>query len=418
MVITYKNLLYYIKIYFLFVVITLSFGVGSAKVFASDQTFYSLNDILFYDPDSCAVGSSEGTGVLVGNDNLEKILRYYVGKGLTLAQASGIAGNYGRESSFNPAVIQGGAIAPDNYIPVDSVGFGIAQWTFTSRQAPLVALSQSTNRKITDLSLQLDYSWQELNGSHARALVTLKQAVTPDNAAYVFHRDYEGSADTEAEVKTNRGGDAISIYNQFKSVIPDGSSSVTASTVCTGNGEASEYIDGFVVYNQNDTKWSGNPYGNGATIGSSGCGPAAMAMIITALTKQTVTPADTAAYGASANPSTVYYDQSGAAAGSRHNIHSVMGDNWGLKSTYLGKDVAKINQGLRSGGLVVTAGSGASPFTTTGHIIVIRAVTAEGKWLIGDSNSTIGEENSKKEWDPAYILSMVGDSKYVWLLTK
>ena len=157
-------------------VMVASAGLSPAKVIATDATFRSLNDIQFFSPDACRVGGGEGTETLVGNDNLEKILRFFVGKGLTLVQASGIAGNFKRESGFNPAIIQGGAIADANYSPVNGVGFGLAQWTFTSRQKPLVDLARSTNRPIIDLQLQLDYTWQELSGPYARSLENLKQS--------------------------------------------------------------------------------------------------------------------------------------------------------------------------------------------------------------------------------------------------
>lgn len=390
-----------------------SAGLSPAKVIATDATFRSLNGIQFFSPDACRVGGGEGTDTLVGNDNLEKILRFFVGKGLTLVQAAGIAGNFKRESGFNPAIIQGGAIADANYSPVNGVGFGLAQWTFTSRQKPLVDLANSTNRPIIDLQLQLDYTWQELSGPYAGSLENLKQSTEPGNAAYVFHRDYEGSADTEEEVRQNRGGDAIAIYNDFKEKIPDGSTTTTSSsTACTGTGKASAFVDGFTIYNQNDPQWNDAAYG-ASTIGAAGCGPSAMAMIITNLTGQTVTPLDTANYGANHNPSTLYNN---GISGSLHNVHEVIGEHWGLSSTYVGKDVAKINQGLRDGGLVIMAGSGAAPFTSAGHFIVVRAVTAEGKWLVGDSNGTAGIENSEKEYDPQFILDMVGS--YSWLLTK
>lgn len=386
------------------------------KAFAADKIFFSLNDIVFYDPDTCIVANGEGTTALVGNSNIEKILRYYVGKGLTLTQAAGIAGNFKRESGFNPAVIQGGAIANASYKPVNTVGFGLAQWTFTPRQQPLVNLSKSTNRPITDLNLQLDYTWQELTGSYTNALTNLRKATSPDNAAYVFHRDYEGSADTETQVRQNRGGDALVIYNSYKGVIPDGATTTAGpSTTCTGKGTASAMVDGFSIYNQYDKQWSDIPYGTGGTVGSSGCGPAAMAMIITALNGSTVTPKDTAEYGASATPTTVY-EENGIAAGSAHNLHTVIGEHWGLSATYVGKDIAKINQGLRDGGLVIVAGSGPAPFTTTGHFIVIRGVTADGKWKIGDSNGAAGVANSNKEWDPVAIMTNV--DSYSWLLTK
>jgi len=408
------NRLKRVLLYFCLFVIVSSFGIPTASVFATDEGFFSSNDILFYDPDSCSVGGGEGTGSLVGNDNLEKILRYYIGKGLTLAQASGIAGNFSRESGFNPAIIEGGITATEGYQPVAGKGFGIAQWTDGGRQTGLVTLSKSSNRSIIDLGLQLDYSWQELGSNRSGALTSLKAATTADNAAFLFHRDYEGSADTEAEVRANRGGDALNIYTQFKSIIPDNSTSSTSNTICTGSGKASEFVDGFAIYNQNDPQWEKNPYGPGGTVGTSGCGPSAMAMIITALTDKSVTPADTSAYGLANG--TVYVEN-GEAAGSLHNVDTVIGGHWGLKSSSPGKNVAAINEGLRGGGLVILAGDGPAPFTSGGHFIVVRAVTASGKWLIGDSNSQAGSNNSKKEWDPGFILSMV-HTGYVRLLTK
>jgi len=384
------------------------------SVFAIDESFYSGNDILFYDP-RCAVDGT-GTSNLVGNDNLEKILRYFVGKGLTLQQAAGIAGNLQQESGFNPAKIQGGAIADDNYVPVLHIGFGIAQWTQPkSRQDGLVALSQSTNRKITDLSLQLDYMWQELTTGYAGAVSDLKQQTTPEDAAYIFHKDYEGSNDSEAAVKKVRGGNAINIYQQFKSVIPDGSTTANSgsstSATCTGNGQPTQYVNGFTFYDQYDPQWKDKPYGN-STIGAAGCGPAAMAMIISTLTGQTVTPLDTATYGA-ANGTT--YE--GGAGGSTWNIQTVIGNNWGLTSTKLTPDVAKINDALRNGDLVITSGSGAAPFTGAGHYIVIRAIASDGQWLIGDSDGEVGKVNNTKEWDPGYILNIAsGDN--IWAVSK
>ena len=406
-----KKNVFRIKAWLLLAIILLGFQTGTARVFAIDEGFYSNNDILFYNPNTCVVGQGEGTSSLVGNDNLEKILRYYVGKGLTLVQASGIAGNFSRESSFNPAKIQGGAVAPDNYTLVNGTGFGLAQWTPVGRQNGLTDLSKSSNRKITDLTLQLDYSWQELNGGYASALTNIKQSIAPDNAAYVFHHYYEVSSDTEAMVKTNRGGDALQIYAKYKVLIPDGST--TSGGSCTGTGGSSNFVTNFTVYDQYDKTWANLPYGSG-TIGEAGCGPSAMAMIVTALTNTKVTPADTATYGAAHG--TAVNDPAGKTAGSYHNIHSVIGDHYGLTATHIGKDVAAANQGLRDGGMLILAGQGGAPFTSLGHFIAVRAVTANGKWLIADSNGKTGAENSTKEWDPNDVLSKVSD--YVWLLKK
>ncbi|MEI7539769.1 MAG: phage tail tip lysozyme [Candidatus Saccharibacteria bacterium] len=371
------------------------------SVMAYDNNpFYNSNDILFYN-------SSDANcinGPLVGNDNLEKILRYYIGKGLTLQQSAGIAGNYQQESSFDPKMIQGGTIASDTYSPVDGVGFGIAQWTFTSRQSVLVNLAKSSNRKITDLSLQLDFSWQELSVDHPNWLSDLQKTTTPESAAYIFHKDFEGSADSEATVRAVRGGNAITIYNNYKNNISSGTSS------CASNGQPSTYINGFAIYNQNDPQWSGTAYGT-STIGRSGCGPSAMAMIVTALTGVKVTPVDTATYGA-ANGSYV------EGSGSSNTIATIIGTHWGLTVKKIGADTANINTILRSGGLIITSGVGSAPFTSSGHFIVIRAVTATDKWMIGDSNSNKGIENSKKEWNPADLITNGMNTDNVWAVTK
>jgi hypothetical protein len=194
------------------------------------------------------------------DDNLEALLNYFTGKGFSLAVAAGIAGNIKQESSFNPKIIQGGAIAPDNYTPVDGVGFGLAQWTYTDRQAPLVAYAKSQNKPITDLTMQLDYMFKEMqtrNPDMTKRLATIKD--DPLEAAVVFHGrtdkiisdprikkydppfGYEGSGDDANGVINVRGAYAAAVYQKYRGDIKDGAgvdlesnlsdtSSVSAST--------------------------------------------------------------------------------------------------------------------------------------------------------------------------------------------
>jgi len=405
-----------------------SFIISNQSVFAVNG-FYSGNDILFYDPNAsnCIVGGT-GSVNLVGNDNIEKALRYFTGKGLTMEQASGIAGNLMAESSIIPARIQGSGtkLADENYTLVNGTGFGIAQWTSGGRQKGLMDLSKSSDRKIIDLSLQLDYLWKELSGSYKDTLSKLKGADTPEDAAVIFHNGYEKSADSDERVKAVRGGIAKKIFDKFSSKVPDETTSDKKKTdtktdkdkdttksapvkiACTGDGTASSYVDGFAIFNQNDPQWADKIYGGSTTIGEAGCGPSAMAMIITALTGNNVTPYDTATYGAANG---TYVD----GHGSSHNIGSVVGGHWGLNSSSVGADVAQINEVLRSGGLILAVGTGSAPYTSLGHFIVIRGVTENGKWMVGDSNGRAGTENSSKEWDPASILL---DGVNMWAITR
>lgn len=216
--------------------------------------FYMDNGIFAYDSGSevCGPSGSGGSGI-EGNDNAERILRFFVGKGLSLAAASGFVGNMQAESTLRPDIIQGGATAPANYVPVHGVGFGLVQWTFNPRQQPLVDLAGETNRDIIDLELQLDYVWQELNGAYKATLNTLARYhtnLTPTQAAVIIHgktnatkndprfaiapgvgQGYEASADSANDVIKNRGGVAEATYKKFRNTIADGSGVAGADNV-------------------------------------------------------------------------------------------------------------------------------------------------------------------------------------------
>ncbi len=221
--------------------LTLFSGV---PVRAYDEEFYSSNDILYYDDraTACVSGagsttSGAGTSSADQNKNAESILRYLTGKGLTLAQATGFVGNMKQESALNPAIIQGGAIAKPGYKPVNGVGFGLVQWTFSSRQNPLLALV-TAERPITDINLQLDNVWREVTGPYKSTLqaLTSRPSITPTDAAIVVHGrtsndprleiapalGYEASADSADTIVNVRGGNAEFYYKMFKGKIPDG----------------------------------------------------------------------------------------------------------------------------------------------------------------------------------------------------
>ena len=418
--------------YIMTAIILCSFMAHNQTAFAVDG-FYSSNDILFYDPNAsgCIVSGTGGGKNLVGNDNIEKALRYFVGKDLSLAQAAGIIGNMMVES---PGVVaekeQGGKLVDKNYVPIPGVGFGIVQWTSGGRQKGLVDFAKSTGRDITDLSLQLDYVWKELNSGYKDALSSLKKIDNPVDAAISFEDKYEQSGDSDEKVRTVRGGNAQDIYDSFNKSVPDASTKdtkkakasdstkkdktetidTTVKTInCTGNGEASAFIDGFAIYNQNDPQWNDKIYSGSTTIGEAGCGPSAMAMIITALTGSKVTPIDTAEYAAKNG---IFVE----GHGSSHAIASTLSDHWGLSATGIKADVAAINEVLRSNGLILAVANGGAPYTTGGHFIVIRGVTEDGKWMVGDSNGAGGGmENSAQEWDSSSILVNGVD---LWAITK
>ena len=204
-----------------------------------DEPFYSGNDILFYDPrcdESVASGSKLA---LNGKDNIEKVLKFLIApeQGLTLAQASGVIGNLLAESGLDPSIIQGGGKADPGYTPVNGVGFGIAQWTFTGRQKPLMEFMKPYG-DITNLDGQVGFMWSELTGAYADALRDLKVSPTPLAATISFHKHYEKSADSPDKVERTRGGFAQSVYDEYKDAESIGGSTITDS-MRTGEGRSS-----------------------------------------------------------------------------------------------------------------------------------------------------------------------------------
>ena len=206
---------------FLALIITTSTLVDTARAAQSyDEDYFSQNNILYYDTRCLDNTASSGLMQLAGNDNVEKILNFFMRKGLTLAQAAGIVGNMMQESGLNPAIIQGGRIADDSYVPQNGVGFGLVQWTFTGRQQPLVDHMKQMGVGITNLSGQLEFVWKELSGSYAHSLRAIKAASNPVDAAVAAHGPpspgYEASADSPEKVRSVRGGNAQKVYDKYK----------------------------------------------------------------------------------------------------------------------------------------------------------------------------------------------------------
>ncbi|HET7630266.1 MAG TPA: phage tail tip lysozyme [Candidatus Saccharimonadales bacterium] len=207
----------------------------------------------YYDPTFTGINCSTApttSGPAVGGDHTEAFLKFLTDKGLSLAAAAGVGGNIKAESGFNPAIIQGGDIAPDTYTPVSGVGFGLAQWTSGGRQQALLNFARSKGAKITDFNMQMEFMWKEMNSSGYKEVVSKLNANKSDpvQAAIDFHNIFERSADSAAKVREVRGAFATAMYNQYKGRISDGggvkldpSSGTEASTAqsCSNNGDDS-----------------------------------------------------------------------------------------------------------------------------------------------------------------------------------
>lgn len=95
----------------------------------------------------------------------------------------------------------------------DGAGYGLAQWTYSSRKAGLQTLASMKNKSVGDLNLQLDYIWNELETNYKSALNELKNSTSLEDAVRTFLKGYAG-VDPEKYLES-RVNYAQGYFNKF-----------------------------------------------------------------------------------------------------------------------------------------------------------------------------------------------------------
>lgn len=189
-----------IKSFFLIFLITLSGGQSVYAVNKFDADFFNLNNIVYYDADTEECVSSSGT-TLTGSDNIEKVWNFLKYKGLTDEQVAGIMGSLWGESHFNPGAEEIG----------NSIGYGIAQWSF-GRRTNLENYAKQQGKPVSDLGVQLDFLWTELEGPENDALIRVKASSSVREATIAWTLGFERPRE---DVIADRIAEGEELGNQF-----------------------------------------------------------------------------------------------------------------------------------------------------------------------------------------------------------
>ena len=149
-----------------------------------------------------------------------------------------------------------------------------------------------------------------------------------------------------------------------------------------------------MYYNQLDERWKYEPYGTD-TIGGYACGPTSMSIVVSSLTSETVDPPHMAQWAYENG-----YWCSGS--GSYHSLIPGAAEAWGLAvEGCTASEPQRIVDALTDGKLVVALMT-KGHFTSSGHFIVLRGCTSDGKILVADPASY---QRSEKAWDLSIILN-------------
>lgn len=171
--------------------------------------------------------------------------------------------------------------------------------------------------------------------------------------------------------------------------IPDGYETVTP----LGNIRFTDGQTPVVYFNQRDERYANQPYGTD-NIGGYGCGPTAMAIVVSSLTSDMADPVEMAKWSYENG----YWCSKG---GSYHALIPAAAKAWGLPvEGCTASEGQKLVDALSSGKLVVAI-MAKGHFTNSGHFIVLRGVK-DGKILVADPFSY---DKSNMEWELSIILN-------------
>jgi murein DD-endopeptidase MepM/ murein hydrolase activator NlpD len=177
---------------------------GVSLALDTEQRRIFDSNVLYFDHEGTARQCRTG-GTLSGSNNAERIWNFFTGRGLHPPQVAGLMGNFQAESGLNPRRVQNTRTPQgDADYPTNGIGFGLAQWTFTARQRPLVELAEANNVLPGDLEIQLRYVMQELEGPYRSVYDDLLATQDVDRATDIIMVRYEGPRDQSESAKEHR----------------------------------------------------------------------------------------------------------------------------------------------------------------------------------------------------------------------
>lgn len=163
--------------------------------------------------------------------------------GLTKAGTAGLMGNLKAESALIPTNLQNtyerklgytdatytAAVDAGTYtnFAKDAAGYGLAQWTYHTRKAALLAFAKAQGKSIGDLGMQLDFLVKELRESFPAVWKTLTTTSSVQAASDAVLLRFERPADTSERVRRLRAGFGDAFLGQFA-----GTDAVPATPPC------------------------------------------------------------------------------------------------------------------------------------------------------------------------------------------
>ena len=172
------------------------------------------------------------------------------GKGLNGYAVAGIMGNLYAESALRSDNLQNTGNNKWNLTDAqytaeidagkrdfeDGQGYGLAQWTYPTRKAALLAFAKAANKSICDMQMQLDFLLKELQG-YSAVMSVLKSATSVREASDIFMLKFENPYDKSEERKKERASKGQSYYDKYEQAATPKPTTPATPAPSTGNTE-------------------------------------------------------------------------------------------------------------------------------------------------------------------------------------
>lgn len=254
---------------------------------------------------------------------------------------------------------------------------------------------QNLNAEINDLNIQLQERLKREEEERKRREEEARKAEAERIAREQAEREALERAQANTENLVSQTSELASIDTSSRNIVPD--------------ANFKPFDGNIVYYNQREEPWGSATYGNGwaATIAANGCGPTSMAMVLSSMTDQTVTPIQMANY------STMNGHVMPGDGGSYWSLFPAAANAYGLSCRQT-TSRSEIIDALSNGALVISSQTNAlgNYWTYGGHFIVLTGITDSGNITVADPWSR-GHSVVSHTQDQVFI-----PMKSAWIITQ
>lgn len=250
---------------------------------------------------------------------------------------------------------------------------------------------------------KMAFYWSHWDGEWYQMLIKELPRGNEPIDQYMQYMYLCGSGSSSNNWSGGQFSDASGNYVPLKDMVP----SIEISSNMGGMG--------IPLYTQWDSRWGEIDFGGG-DISSSGCSITSLAMVISYLKEKAVSPADIQRCVGNR-----YYVEG---EGQSWAIFEDVAGQYGLSCKQYTVNSDRIVEALKAGKPVIVSTSGygtTKEFTSAGHFIVLRGLTADGMVLVNDPNDKEAKKHYAKAYSPDFIVNECkknGVLKGMWVFSK